>query len=202
MEWMTVRQRRCKRQKRPLLIMAGAGSGKACLTHRIAWLMKRWSILGIFWPLPFTNKGGAWDEGACLWKPNPAGLSGAITHHVRILRRDGSYWLQSNFTIVDPGGRTLMKRSQTVELGSKMEWTDYFGSHFQCQRMTWLMMYTLPMLAICTHKSWPSVIRPIQKEPKSVWSVDFDDLIIRPCVSWSKSDVLTTISRISIHSRG
>ena len=101
----------------PLLIMAGAGSGKTrVLTHRIAYLIDEkmvnpWNILAI----TFTNKA------AREMKERAAALNSATqdcliaTFHsmcVRILRREADHiGYNRNFTIVDPGEqRTLMKR--------------------------------------------------------------------------------------------
>lgn len=103
----------------PLLIMAGAGSGKTrVVTHRIAYLIEQqnvlpWHILAI----TFTNKAaremrervtGLLDEQAeDVWVSTFHALC------VRILRRDieklGTY--ARSFTIADPGEqRTLMRR--------------------------------------------------------------------------------------------
>ena len=101
----------------PLLIMAGAGSGKTrVLTHRIAYLIDEkmvnpWNILAI----TFTNKAAREmkERAAAL---NPATQDSLIaTFHsmcVRILRREADHiGYNRNFTIVDPGEqRTLMKR--------------------------------------------------------------------------------------------
>ena len=101
----------------PLLIMAGAGSGKTrVLTHRIAYLIDEkmvnpWNILAI----TFTNKAAREmiERAAAL---NPATQDCLIaTFHsmcVRILRREADHiGYNRNFTIVDPGEqRTLMKR--------------------------------------------------------------------------------------------
>ena len=115
----------------PLLIMAGAGSGKTrVLTHRIAYLIDEkmvnpWNILAI----TFTNK-AAREMKERAMALNPATQDSLIaTFHsmcVRILRRDADHiGYNRNFTIVDPGEqRTLMKRIlKTLNLDPK-KWSE------------------------------------------------------------------------------
>ena len=115
----------------PLLIMAGAGSGKTrVLTHRIAYLIDEkfvnpWNILAI----TFTNK-AAREMRERAMALNPATRDTLIaTFHsmcVRILRRDADHiGYNRNFTIVDPGEqRTLMKRIiKNLNLDSK-KWNE------------------------------------------------------------------------------
>ena len=101
----------------PLLIMAGAGSGKTrVLTHRIAYLIDEkmvnpWNILAI----TFTNKAAReMKERATALNPATQDCLIATFHSmcVRILRREADHiGYNRNFTIVDPGEqRTLMKR--------------------------------------------------------------------------------------------
>lgn len=101
----------------PLLIMAGAGSGKTrVLTHRIAYLIDEkfvnpWNILAI----TFTNKAAReMRERALALSPTTKDTLIATFHSmcVRILRREADHiGYNRNFTIVDPGEqRTLMKR--------------------------------------------------------------------------------------------
>ena len=103
--------------KGPLLIMAGAGSGKTrVLTHRIAYLIDEkmvnpWNILAI----TFTNKAAReMRERAEKLKTEAQDCLIATFHSmcVRILRREADHiGYNRNFTIVDPGEqRTLMKR--------------------------------------------------------------------------------------------
>ena len=115
----------------PLLIMAGAGSGKTrVLTHRIAYLIDEklvnpWNILAI----TFTNK-AAREMKERAYTLNPATEDCLIaTFHsmcVRILRREADHiGYNRNFTIVDPGEqRTLMKRIlKTLNLDPK-KWNE------------------------------------------------------------------------------
>ena len=101
----------------PLLIMAGAGSGKTrVLTHRIAYLIDEkmvnpWNLLAI----TFTNKAAReMRERAEKLKTEAQDCLIATFHSmcVRILRREADHiGYNRNFTIVDPGEqRTLMKR--------------------------------------------------------------------------------------------
>ncbi|MGT2924279.1 DNA helicase PcrA [Streptococcus caviae] len=115
----------------PLLIMAGAGSGKTrVLTHRIAYLIDEkfvnpWNILAI----TFTNKAAReMRERAMLLNPATSDTLIATFHSmcVRILRRDADHiGYNRNFTIVDPGEqRTLMKRIiKNLNLDSK-KWNE------------------------------------------------------------------------------
>lgn len=102
----------------PLLIMAGAGSGKTrVLTHRIAYIIKEkdvnpWNILAI----TFTNKAARemkdrvvnilGSEGEDVW------VSTFHSMCVRMLRRDVDViGYNRNFTILDSSDQlTLMKR--------------------------------------------------------------------------------------------
>lgn len=102
----------------PLLIMAGAGSGKTrVLTHRISYLIQEkginpWNILAI----TFTNKAASemkdrvaslvTDGGRDVW------VSTFHSMCVRILRREiDAIGYSSNFTIADPGEQlTLVKK--------------------------------------------------------------------------------------------
>lgn len=115
----------------PLLIMAGAGSGKTrVLTHRIAYLIDEkmvnpWNILAI----TFTNKAAReMKERAMALNPATQDTLMATFHSmcVRILRREADQiGYNRNFTIIDPGEqRTLMKRIlKNLNLDSK-QWNE------------------------------------------------------------------------------
>ena len=102
----------------PLLIMAGAGSGKTrVLTHRIAYLIQEkgvnpWNILAI----TFTNKaaGEMKDRVQSLVSEGGSGVWVSTFHSmcVRILRRDGDQiGYNRAFTIADPSEqKSLMKQ--------------------------------------------------------------------------------------------
>lgn len=102
----------------PLLIMAGAGSGKTrVLTHRMAYLLQEkwvnpWNILAI----TFTNKAANEMKERVIRLVGPAGNDMWVsTFHsmcVRILRREAEkIGYSKNFTICDQSEtETLMKR--------------------------------------------------------------------------------------------
>ncbi|MDR0899250.1 MAG: DNA helicase PcrA [Lactobacillaceae bacterium] len=102
----------------PLLIMAGAGSGKTrVLTHRIAYLIEEehvapWSILAI----TFTNKAAnemrerlanliSYEDASSVW------VSTFHSFALRVLRRDADkIGFGSNFSVIDASAqRTLIK---------------------------------------------------------------------------------------------
>ena len=113
----------------PLLILAGAGSGKTrALTHRIAYLIEEkgvapWNILAI----TFTNKaaGEMRDRVNALVETGAQSIWVSTFHSlcVRILRRDAeSLGYDRNFTIYDSDDQKTLVRQvmKKLELDSKL----------------------------------------------------------------------------------
>ncbi|KQO11046.1 DNA helicase PcrA [Paenibacillus sp. Leaf72] len=173
----------------PLLIMAGAGSGKTrVLTHRIAYLIEKkrvapWSILAI----TFTNKASREmrDRVSALIGPSGNDIWVSTFHSmcVRILRKDiDRIGFTSNFTILDSGDQLSVIRNCMKDLNidtKKFEpkavqasisaaknelltperYEQKAGDYFQD-------------IVIKVYKSY-------QKRLKSNNSLDFDDLIMK-----------------------
>lgn len=111
-------QKAVRQTEGPLLILAGAGSGKTrVLTHRIAWLIEEekvepWNILAV----TFTNKAAEeMRERVNRIVSDRAGMVWVSTFHslcVRILRRHiGLLGYESNFSIYDADDqKSVMKR--------------------------------------------------------------------------------------------
>jgi DNA helicase-2/ATP-dependent DNA helicase PcrA len=173
----------------PLLIMAGAGSGKTrVLTHRVAHLIedlnvKPWRILAI----TFTNKA------AREMKERIAGLIGdevandvwVSTFHalaVRILRRDiDKLGYNRDFTIIDAGAqRTLVKRilrdlnidsekfdPRSIQSAISNAKNDMLSVDLYTERANSLFEQTVA-----------KVYKEYQRQLALSMSVDFDDLIM------------------------
>lgn len=171
----------------PLLIMAGAGSGKTrVLTHRIAYLIDEkmvnpWNILAI----TFTNK-AAREMKERAYQLNPATQDCLIaTFHsmcVRILRRDADHiGYNRNFTIVDPSEqRALMKRIlKQLNLDPK-KWNErtILGTISNAKNDL------LDEVAYAAHAGdlYTQIVakcyEAYQKELRQSEAVDFDDLIM------------------------
>ena len=185
----------------PLLIMAGAGSGKTrVLTHRIAYLIDEkmvnpWNILAI----TFTNKAAReMKERAAALNPATQDCLIATFHSmcVRILRREADHiGYNRNFTIVDPGEqRTLMKRilknlnldpkkwNERAILGTISNAKNDLIDEVAYENMAG-DMYT-EIVAKC--------YTAYQKELRQSEAMDFDDLIMLTLRLFDKNpDVLT-----------
>ncbi len=185
----------------PLLIMAGAGSGKTrVLTHRIAYLIDEkmvnpWNILAI----TFTNK-AAREMKERAYGLNPATQDCLIaTFHsmcVRILRRDADHiGYNRNFTIIDPGEqRTLMKRIlKQLNLDPK-KWNErtILGTISNAKNDliddVAFAAQAVDLYADIVAKCYTAY----QKELRQSESVDFDDLIMLTLRLFDQNpDVLT-----------
>ena len=185
----------------PLLIMAGAGSGKTrVLTHRIAYLIDEklvnpWNILAI----TFTNK-AAREMKERAFSLNPAAEDCLIaTFHsmcVRILRREADHiGYNRNFTIVDPGEqRTLMKRIlKTLNLDPK-KWNErtILGTISNAKNDLIDEVAYAALAGDMYTEIVAKCYEMYQKELRQSEAMDFDDLIMLTLRLFDKNpDVLT-----------
>jgi len=173
----------------PLLIMAGAGSGKTrVLTHRVAHLIQDlhvapWRILAI----TFTNKAAREmkERIAALVGEADADKVWVSTFHamaVRILRRDiDKLGYKKDFTIIDAGAqRTLLKRilkDQNVDT-DKFDPRSVLGAISNAKNA----METPKVYASKAEDVFSKVVaaayKEYQRQLSLAQSVDFDDLIM------------------------
>lgn len=185
----------------PLLIMAGAGSGKTrVLTHRIAYLIDEklvnpWNILAI----TFTNK-AAREMKERAFSLNPATEDCLIaTFHsmcVRILRREADHiGYNRNFTIIDPSEqRTLMKRIlKTLNLDPK-KWNEraILGTISNAKNDLIDEAAYVALAGDMYTEIVAKCYEMYQKELRQSEAMDFDDLIMLTLRLFDKNpDVLT-----------
>ncbi|MEL7692860.1 UvrD-helicase domain-containing protein, partial [Streptococcus anginosus] len=185
----------------PLLIMAGAGSGKTrVLTHRIAYLIDEklvnpWNILAI----TFTNK-AAREMKERAYTLNPATEDCLIaTFHsmcVRILRREADHiGYNRNFTIIDPSEqRTLMKRIlKTLNLDPK-KWNEraILGTISNAKNDLIDEAAYVALAGDMYTEIVAKCYEMYQKELRQSEAMDFDDLIMLTLRLFDKNpDVLT-----------
>lgn len=173
----------------PLLIMAGAGSGKTrVLTHRIAYLVEQkdvapWRILAI----TFTNKAARemQERIGMLLNAEEASAIWVSTFHslaVRILRRNiDMIGYNRNFTIADPSAqKTLVKRIMTdFNIDSQKFDPKSILATISNAKNELKSVETYTQDAYGPYeKIVASVYKEYQKQLKLSESLDFDDLIM------------------------
>lgn len=181
-------QEAVKHGEGPLLIMAGAGSGKTrVLTHRIAYLIgekevPHWSILAI----TFTNKaaremknrvariiGGQAEE---MW------ISTFHSMCVRILRRDiDRIGFNRNFTILDSSDQKTVIKRLVKEMNidpKKFDPRTILGSISSAKNELKTPADYAKTANSLYEETVHKVYEAYQKELKKNQSLDFDDLIM------------------------
>lgn len=174
----------------PLLILAGAGSGKTrVLTHRVAWLIEEkqvnpWNIMAI----TFTNKaaGEMRDRVETMLGGALGGVWVATFHStcVRILRRYiDRIGFGTNFTIYDGDDqKTIIKEiCKRFQIDKKLYRERFFMAAISAAKDELLSPddYAKQVHGDTRKQKVAEVYREYQKQLRASNALDFDDLIFR-----------------------
>ena len=174
----------------PLLILAGAGSGKTrVLTHRVAWLIEEkqvnpWNIMAI----TFTNKaaGEMRDRVETMLGGALGGVWVATFHStcVRILRRYiDRIGFGTNFTIYDGDDqKTIIKEiCKRFQIDTKLYRERFFMAAISAAKDELLSPddYAKQVHGDTRKQKIAEVYREYQKQLRASNALDFDDLIFR-----------------------
>ena len=174
----------------PLLILAGAGSGKTrVLTHRVAWLIEEkqvnpWNIMAI----TFTNKaaGEMRDRVETMLGGALGGVWVATFHStcVRILRRYiDRIGFGTNFTIYDGDDqKTIIKEiCKRFQIDTKLYRERFFMAAISAAKDELLSPddYAKQAHGDTRKQKVAEVYREYQKQLRASNALDFDDLIFR-----------------------
>ena len=174
----------------PLLILAGAGSGKTrVLTHRVAWLIEEkqvnpWNIMAI----TFTNKaaGEMRDRVEAMLGGALGGVWVATFHStcVRILRRYiDRIGFGTNFTIYDGDDqKTIIKEiCKRFQIDTKLYRERFFMAAISAAKDELLSPddYAKQVHGDARKQKVAEVYREYQKQLRASNALDFDDLIFK-----------------------
>ncbi|WP_179396324.1 DNA helicase PcrA [Lacticaseibacillus absianus] len=182
----------------PVLIMAGAGSGKTrVLTHRIAYLIEEkninpWRILAI----TFTNKAAREmkERVGALLDPELARDVWVSTFHalcVRILRRDiEKLGMNRAFTIADPGEQKTLVKHILADLNLDPKRYDpkaLLGTISNAKNDLKSPEDYAAVAATPYEQTVASVYKEYQRRLRADQAMDFDDLIMQTIVLFQQN---------------
>jgi DNA helicase-2/ATP-dependent DNA helicase PcrA len=194
----------------PLLVIAGAGSGKTrTLTYRVAYLLENGIDPRHILLLTFTNKAARQmlDRVANLLPVDASGLWGGTFHSVgnRMLRRHGSaLGYSSGFTIMDREDQKELINTVVTNAGIDPKevrfpkgdvLAEIFSFAVNTERLMEQLLaekfpYFLPLL-----DKIKDVHARYEKKKKATNSVDFDDLLEKTLLMLKQSDGIASFYR-------
>lgn len=175
----------------PLLIFAGAGSGKTrVLTHRIAWLLReRKTVADRILAVTFTNKASKEmrERLEKLLGADARFVNMGTFHSInaKILRRDAKNLdLDPNFTIYDTSDSLSVVKTGITACGFNTEMIQpnavrHFISHCKQQRKSPLTARAETKLDFLKEK-YALVYQEYEKQLYLNHAFDFDDLLLKP----------------------
>ncbi len=174
----------------PLLVLAGAGSGKTrVITHKIAWLVRECGHApGNIGAVTFTNKAAREMKSrvaALLGPRDGRGLMVSTFHSLglRILQRDHAHLgYRSGFSIFDAEDARGVMRELLRSAGTD---ADQDGERLQWRISAWKSDMVSPEQAISkaaddTEHHQALLYAEYQRHLQAYNAFDFDDLIVRP----------------------
>lgn len=187
----------------PLLILAGAGSGKTrVITTKIAWLISELnfspsSILAV----TFTKKAAnEMKERAVALEPRSA-YSQIRTFHsfgayfLRMYAADAGIGLESNFTVYDDDDMVTLITKAMPSLTKKD--ASHYAHLISLAKDYCLKPDSLELETIDDDPNFPEVYEAYEKRLRSTGNVDFGDLIMLPYLILRNNELI----RKSIHHR-
>ncbi|MBQ0039101.1 MAG: UvrD-helicase domain-containing protein [Treponema sp.] len=185
----------------PLLILAGAGSGKTrVITTKIAWLISELnynpsSILAV----TFTKKAAnEMKERAVNLEPR-ASYSQIRTFHsfgayfLRMYAEDAGIGLESNFTVYDDDDMVTLITKAMPALTKKD--ASHYAHSISLAKDYCLKPDSLELAAIDDNPIFPEVYDAYEKRLRSTGNVDFGDLIMLPYLILKNNALIRTSIR-------
>ena len=194
----------------PILVIAGAGSGKTrTLTYRVAYLLENGIDPRNILLLTFTNKAARemLNRVANLLPVDASGLWGGTFHSVgnRILRRHGTaLGYSSGFTIMDREDQKDLINTVVASVGIDPKEIRFPKGDVLAEIFSFVVNTEMPLEALLAEKfpyflplldKIQDVRERYEKKKKATNSVDFDDLLQKTLLMFQQHERIAEIYR-------